>query len=90
MKPELEVRYILSIFSQILERGVPNKNSFGETEHTLNGLTAHSSFDGYVVTIKNEHVSLSVQFHNTFKLDFLNEKYKQEFLEKLQVIHAQQ
>lgn len=83
---EIDVRKALTVFSTIAEKGVAGKNAEGSTVHTLNGLVAESSFDGYTIVIKNEYVTLSIFFHNQFSFDYLNTKEKNVFLDKMRVI----
>lgn len=83
---EIDVRQALTVFSTIADKGTASKNNEGTTVHTLNGLTAESSFDGYTITIKNDYVSLSIFFHNQFSFNYLNSKEKDSFLEKMRII----
>ena len=83
---EIDVRKALAIFGIITDKGFATKNSEGVTVHTLNGLVAESSFDGYTIMIKNDNVSLSIFFHNKFAFEYTNNKEKDIFLEKMRVI----
>lgn len=83
---EIDVRKALTVFSAISDKGIATKNSEGTTVHTLNGLVAESSFDGYTIVIKNGNASLSIFFHNQFSFEYTNNKEKELFLEKMRVI----
>lgn len=78
MEEKVNVKQALRVYETIVTKGVKNGD-----QHCFNGLCASSDFDGYTITICNEAVSLTIQFHNKFTMDFPNSKAKAAFLQQL-------
>ncbi|MGK0441419.1 MAG: hypothetical protein ACJA0N_001217 [Pseudohongiellaceae bacterium] len=75
---KLDIRVALSVFDKVLSLGVRNNDTY-----SLDGLDATPSFDGYTVTLSDNKVSLHIQFHNKFNLEYDSTKSLNEFMTKL-------
>ncbi len=79
MKNDLDIHQVLSVYSTIIDNGEKSENGT-----MLFGMTALSSFDGYVVELTDGTVNLTVHFHNKYQLDYPNQIALQSFLEKIE------
>ncbi len=75
---KMDIRVALSVFDKVTTKGERQGESF-----FLDGLYATPSFDGYTVTLTDEKVTLDIQFHNKFNLDYDTKKSLDEFMLKL-------
>lgn len=68
MKNKVDVRTLLSVYEKVKTQGTP-------TEHgaQLEGITCTESLDGYYVNLADSHVSLDINFHNTYHFHTMNE-----------------
>lgn len=55
--------------------------------YTLNGITLDTGYDGYSITLKNNEVSLTLHFHNTFNLISPGRSETEKFFKQLDVIN---
>ncbi|MGK0440338.1 MAG: hypothetical protein ACJA0N_000124 [Pseudohongiellaceae bacterium] len=78
MNEKIDIKIALLAFNTIISKGIKSGD-----EYVLNGLTAHTDFDGYTVTIRNDYVRLDIHFHSKFSFDYSNNKEKTLFLEKI-------
>ena len=76
---KMDIRVALSVADKITTYGERRGEGF-----FLAGLLATPSFDGYTVTISDEKVSMDIQFHNKFILDYESKKSLNEFMLKLE------
>ncbi len=76
-----DVKLALTAFNNILSNGRKDNR-----EYHYQGLTASSDFDGYTLFIKNQNVSLTIFFHNKYKIDFKHKLALNEFYEQLEKI----
>ena len=74
-------RQVLSVFEKIMSNGQRQ-----EEGTVLNQIYASSGFDGYSITLWDEHVTVTLQFHNAIHCDCNNQQQMDNFLEKLDVI----
>ena len=81
MNEKINLKKALRAFNIITTKGHRNGN-----EYTLNGLTAHTDFNGYTVTIRNDYVRLDILFHNKILFDYSSRKESMLFLEKIENI----
>lgn len=81
MDRRVNVRQALRVFNTVLEKGT---NDNGRWRYR--GLTAEPSYDGYTVTLSDQHVTLNVYFHNKYQLDFKSTAELDQFLDLLAVI----
>jgi hypothetical protein len=81
MNEKVNIKKTLRAFNRITTEGQRNGN-----EYTLNGLTAHTDFDGYTITIRNDYVRLDIFFHNKFSFDYTSGKERMLFLEKIETM----
>ncbi|MFT7687326.1 MAG: hypothetical protein ACI9FB_002678 [Candidatus Azotimanducaceae bacterium] len=81
---KINIKTALRAFNRIREKGVERAN-----EHHLNGISAGSDFDGYTITLHNDYVTLRIFFHNKFKLDFVNKRHRDAFIERIESIGKQ-
>jgi len=78
MKNELNVHQVLKVFQKIIAHGTERQGV-----HHLDGITADSGFDGYTVTLSDQDVTLTLQFHNSYHLSSKNQIAEQAFFEKI-------
>ncbi|MEE4244286.1 MAG: DUF3081 family protein [Kangiellaceae bacterium] len=78
MKNDLDIHQSLSVYAKIIKHG-----SATEKGKRLNGITAHSSFDGYIVILEDDKVSLTIHFHNKYDLEYSDRFALQEFMDKV-------
>lgn len=78
MKNDIDIHKSLSVFAKILKHGKSTDKG-----KRLHGIIAHSSFDGYMVILEDERVSLTIHFHNKYNLDYPNKIALEDFMEKL-------
>jgi hypothetical protein len=77
----INIKTALRAFDRIREEGVDRSG-----EHHLNGVAAGSDFDGYTITLHDDYVTLQIYFHNKFKLDFVNRRHLDVFIERIENI----
>ncbi|WP_113907586.1 DUF3081 family protein [Aliidiomarina celeris] len=83
MKNEISTKQILAVFEKIRLHGEHSNDI-----HELEGVQASTDFDGYTVFLEGHRVKLSTGFHNTYHLDYENDRDLGEFLKKLKYIEA--
>jgi hypothetical protein len=81
MSEKIKVKQALQAFAKIRNHGIKTESGF-----VLDGLLAETSIDGYTLKISNDYVNLTILFHNKFYFDYLNNKEKDLFLEKIERI----
>jgi len=81
---KINIKTALRAFNRIREEGVERGG-----EYHLNGIAAGSDFDGYTITLHDDYVTLSIFFHNKFKLDFVNKRHLDAFVERIENIGKQ-
>lgn len=72
---------MLSVYEKIIANGQRE-----EEGTVLNGVFASSAFDGYSITLWDEHVSATLQFHNAIHCDCTNQHHLDDFLNKIAII----
>lgn len=82
---EVNVKKTLAVFNAITSLGQREGN-----QYQYNGLTAFSDHDGYNITIKNDHVELTIFFHNKFSFNYNNKKERLMFLHKIDDIYKKE
>jgi hypothetical protein len=78
---KVNIKTALRAFDRIREEGVERAG-----EYHLNGVAAGSDFDGYTITLHDDYVTLQIYFHNKFKLDFVNNRHLNTFIERVESI----
>jgi len=78
---KINIKTALRAFNQIREEGVERDDA-----HHLNGVAAGSDYDGYTITLRDDYVTLQIFFHNKFKLDFVNKRHLDAFIERIKSI----
>ena len=78
MEKKVNVRQALVSFNSIRERGV-----YKDGTYALDGIRAAVGFDGYTVSLSNDHVSLDIFFHNKFSLQYTNRRELELFMDKI-------
>lgn len=68
MKNSVDVRTLLSVYEKIKTQG--KSIEFGSQ---LEDIKCTESHDGYSVSLSDEHVSLDINFHNTYHFHTMNE-----------------
>ena len=81
MSDKISIKQVLRVFDVITRHGQHYDN-----EYHLDGLSANAGFDGYTITLHNQHSRLTVFFHNTFSFDYPNQKAYEYFLSQLNTI----
>ncbi|MFB9135548.1 DUF3081 domain-containing protein [Vibrio sp. AK197] len=84
MKNDLEPTKVLLAYEKVMKYGTP-------TEHgkRYEGIEALSDYDGYTVYMKGNGVELKLGFHNTYHLDYEQERLKEEFVKKVAALAKQ-
>ena len=83
MDKKFDVAQALRVIAIVLDQGEKK-----DDEHYLHGLYASEGFDGYRVYLRDDYVKLEVDFHNTYNLDFDNQKVLELFLSKIHDVDA--
>lgn len=78
---KIDPRQMLSVFEKIMTHGQRDEDGT-----VLNGVHASSGFDGYTITLWDNRVSATLQFHNAIHCDCDNQQYLDDFLGKLATI----
>lgn len=78
---KLDHRQMLSVFEKIMTHG--QREGEGSV---LNGIHAESGFDGYTITLWDDHVTATLQFHNTIHCDSTDQSHLDGFLDKMAAI----
>ncbi|CCQ10926.1 hypothetical protein PALB_18000 [Pseudoalteromonas luteoviolacea B = ATCC 29581] len=82
MKNDIDSKVLLRAFDYIQSHGDALENG-----RQLNGLLAFSDHDGYTIYFKSNGATLSFGFHNTYHLDYENERQKNTLLEGIMHIN---
>jgi hypothetical protein len=77
-------RDIMSVFNTIYTNGETQAGG-----KLYRGLQAESSFDGYTLTISDRESTLYLYFHNKLKLDSPDNRSKEDFYTKFNLILAE-
>lgn len=56
--------------------------------YILDGVTFNAGYDGYSITLNNNKVSLTINFHNTFNLVSPSRSETNRFFKQLDAINA--
>ena len=80
-KAKIDVRTALAVFEKVSRLGTKSGDDW-----IFDQMRANSGFDGYTVTLSNQHATLTVNFHNTFHLDCDSRQDLQSFVEHLERI----
>ncbi|MFA7552637.1 MAG: DUF3081 family protein [Spongiibacteraceae bacterium] len=78
MDKKFDVAQALRVIAKVVSKGEKK-----DDEYSLHGLCASEDFDGYRVYLHDDYVKLSVDFHNTYTLDFSNRAALELFLSKI-------
>ncbi len=81
MEHKINKHQLLKVYSKISKFGRVQSNG-----HVLDGIYAESDWDGHNLFLSNQHVSIRVQFHNTFKVEFKHMFHFEEFLDAINKI----
>ena len=81
MRGKIDVKMALRVFQVVTEKGQRLND-----DYQYKGITASYGFDGYSVSLSNDYVNLSLNFHNTYSLHASNKTEEQKFIEILQQI----
>ena len=74
----IDVRVALEVFEKITRLGIKDGDDW-----YFDQMSANSGFDGYTVTLSDQHAKLTVNFHNTFHVDCDSHKELEAFVEHL-------
>ncbi len=78
MKNDLEPAKVLLAYEKITQNGTDTE--FGKV---YQGVEAYSDYDGYTVYLRGNGVELKMGFHNTYHLDYEQERLKEAFIQKV-------
>mgnify|MGYP003626406894 CR=1 FL=1 len=81
---KINVKTALRAFNRIREEGRERDGEFH-----MQGITAASDYDGYTISLRDDYVTLQIFFHNKFKLDFVNKRHLDAFVERIEKIGTQ-
>ena len=81
MSSEIDIRMALRAYQKVVELGEKRGN-----KHHYKGINAYSDLDGYNVELTDDKVTLSINFHSKYNLDYKSAHDKDEFMEKLKKI----
>lgn len=81
MKNEIDHRLLLDAYEKIHTHGKAEQG-----RHTLEGITAYTDHDGYTVFLEGHNVSLTLEFHNKYRLDYKSDREYQLFMKKIEQI----
>ncbi|NSY33285.1 DUF3081 domain-containing protein [Pseudoalteromonas sp. JC28] len=81
MKNELDSKFLLTVFEHIQKHG-----EVTEEGKRYEGIVAYSDPDGYTIYLQGSGVLLRSGFHNTYHLDYEQDKHKDDFIKKLDYI----
>jgi len=84
MKNDLSSKTILSVFDYIQRNGERYEQGY-----LYQGITAFTDFDGYTIYLQGSGVVMRFGFHNTYHLDYEQEKQKTDFIQKIESIKHQ-
>ncbi|MDP5214141.1 DUF3081 domain-containing protein [Pseudoalteromonas tunicata] len=84
MKNDLSSKTILSVFDYIVRNGEQYEQGY-----LYQGITAFTDFDGYTLYLQGSGVVMRFGFHNTYHLDYEQEKQKTDFIQKIESIKHQ-
>lgn len=84
MDDRLDIRMALRVFEKVRQNGEPQ-----EYEHFWQGIHAGSDFEGYTLTLRDQHVTLTLLFHNKYAFDYQHAHQLEAFIEKIRKIDAQ-
>ncbi|MEH6558811.1 MAG: DUF3081 family protein [Oceanicoccus sp.] len=83
MDKKFDVAQALRVIAKVIDQGEKK-----DDEYYFNGLYASEGFDGYRVHLHDDYVKLDVDFHNTYNLDFSDQKVLELFLSKIHDVDA--
>jgi len=78
MDKKFDVTQALRVIAEVIEKGEKK-----DDEYYLHGLYANEGYDGYRVHLHDDYVKLDVDFHNTYNLDFSDQKTLELFITKI-------
>lgn len=78
---KVNVMQALNVFEKIQQYG----HTVGEDKY-LDGVHANGGHDGYTVTLWDEYVTVTINFHNTCSINHIDKRYFETFLDKLAFI----
>ncbi len=78
MEHAIDITRVLNAFEIIRENGKKV-----DDEYYYEGFFASSSYDGYTVTLKTQHVQMHIGFHNTFHFDSKHQSEIDDFMHSL-------
>ncbi|GAA5188721.1 DUF3081 family protein [Ferrimonas gelatinilytica] len=78
MQNTLDTRLVLRVFDKVIRHGERRGDN-----HHWQGLVANSGFDGYTLTLGNGTVTLTLLFHNSYKVDSPSNGEFERFVEQL-------
>ncbi|MCA1766714.1 MAG: DUF3081 domain-containing protein [Idiomarina sp.] len=81
MKNELDNKLMLDAYEKIHTHGEARQG-----RHYLDGIEAYTDHDGYTVFLEGHGVKLTLQFHNSYHLDYDNERQYDQFIRALKNI----
>lgn len=72
---------VLNVYEIIMEQGHDVEDG-----KVLDGVHASSGHDGYTVTLWDEYVSITINFHNTCTFNHIDKRHLNRFLDKIAFI----
>ena len=81
MKNEIDHRVLLDAYEEIQKHGKAEQG-----KHSLFGVTAYTDHDGYRVFFEAHNVKLTLEFHNTYHVEYDARKDFDQFLKRVEEI----
>lgn len=79
----INVRKALAVFDLITRSGVKTGDDW-----VFDQMTANAGFDGYNISLSDQHATLTVNFHNTYRVDCDSHQQLQSFAEHLERLYT--
>lgn len=68
---------------------ITDKGTLQDGVYRYRGLAVQADVDGYTVVVKDDESSLTVMFHNTYKVDTTSRRAWSSFSQKLDAVIAE-
>ncbi len=84
MKNSLDSKMIYRVLAIIQEKGIEKEDGWH-----YGGLIASSDPEGYNVSIRDNHVTLALGFHQSYQMDYKSGLEAEDFIDKLTQIYRE-
>ncbi len=84
LESKIDVKRLLNVFQMVVDQGAHT-----DAEYWLNGLYADPGYDGYNVTLRDEAVTVNIQFHSQCTVDAPNAFALDAFIQRVKTLERQ-